>query len=491
MKPTGLITVVCAVSALALTVSLQLGCTSHPAAHPAAPPAQKAEKPVPPPPRAGLFESKDIAKDVYIYGFPMIANYKTMFEFTVDTASPQFKAHFNQIWRDAEVFTPNDTVVATPNTDTLYSALEMDLRAEPLVLSVPEVEAGRYYSVQLIDMYTFNYGYIGSRATGNGAGLYLVAGPTWRGEVPAGIKGVFHCESQFSLAIYRTQLLNPGDIENVKKVQAGYKVQTLSAHLKKPAPALSPALHWPTFRMNSYKEDFFGTLNFLLQFCPPVPAEAQQRAAFAEIGVAPGQPFDFEKLDLERKLAVGLGLEAGYAELEKARQSIGEDENGWLLASSFGDREFYQGDWLLRGAAALAGIYGNDYAEAMYPIAYNDSEGRTLDGHHHQYALTFRDGQLPPVNAFWSVTMYDRRSQLLVTNSINRYVVNSPMVPNLQKNADGSLTLYIQNQSPGPEKGSNWLPAPDDDFYLVMRLYWPKEAALKGDWKPPGVERVK
>ena len=184
-------------------------------------------------------------------------------------------------------------------------------------------------------------------------------------------------------------------------------------------------------------------------------------------------------------------MKDGYEEIEKARANMGEGEKGWRAASAFGDREFYQGDWLLRAAAALAGIYGNDEAEAMYPIAYNDSEGRKLDGRKHQYTLTFPEGQLPPVNAFWSVTMYDGRSQLLVTNSINRFLINSPMLPGLKKSADGSLTLYIQNQSPGPEKESNWLPAPDGYFYLVMRLYWPKETALRGDWEAPGVVRAK
>ena len=488
MKSTKLRLLIGTASAFALSIVLQTGCASHGTApkHSTGGSSNEAL-----PARAGLFESKEIAQEAYVYGFPLIANYKAMFEFTIDTVSPQFKAHFNQIWNDSEVFTPKDTAVVTPNSDTPYSMLEMDLRAEPLVLSVPEVEAGRYYSVQLIDLYTFNYGYFGSRATGNGPGSYLVAGPSWRGEVPTGIKQVFRCETQFGLAIYRTQLFNPDDIENVKKVQAGYKVQTLSGYLKKPPPPLAPAVHWPAFTMNSFKKDSFATLNFLLQFCPPAPQEAGQRTMFAEIGVAPGKPFDFDKLDLERKLALGLGMKDGYEEIEKARANMGKVENGWRVASAFGDREFYEGDWLLRAAAALAGIYGNDEAEAIYPIAYNDSEGRKLDGHKHQYTLTFPEGQLPPVNAFWSVTMYDGRSQLLVTNSINRYLVNSPMQPGLKKNPDGSLTIYIQKGSPGSDKESNWLPAPDGYFYLVMRLYWPKETALRGDWEAPGVVRAK
>jgi hypothetical protein len=180
----------------------------------------------------GLFETKDIAEAAYIYAFPMLANYKALYQFTIDKQSQQYKAPFNQIANEARVFTPKDTTVVTPNSDTPYSLLEMDLRTEPLVLCVPAVETRRYYSVQLVDLYTFNVGYIGSRATGNGAGSCLVAGPGWQGETPAGVKRVFRCATDFSLAIYRTQLFRPDDIVNVKKIQAGYRVQTLSEFLK-------------------------------------------------------------------------------------------------------------------------------------------------------------------------------------------------------------------------------------------------------------------
>jgi hypothetical protein len=175
---------------------------------------------------------------------------------------------------------------------------------------------------------------------------------------------------------------------------------------------------------------------------------------------------------------------------------MGNDENGWRVSAAFGDRAFYHGDWLLRAAAALAGIYGNDAVEAMYPAATKDIEGRKLDGSKYSYALTFPVGQLPPVSAFWSVTMYDGKTQLLVANPINRYLINSPMLPDLKNNPDGSLTLYIQKDSPGTGKESNWLPAPDGPIYLVMRLYWPKETPPSilppgdGTWKPPGAKRV-
>ncbi len=438
----------------------------------------------------GVFEVKDIAESAYIYGFPMIANYKALYEFVIDKHSSQYKAPFNQIASEGRVFTPKDTAVVTPNSDTPYSLLEMDLRTEPLVLCVPEVERGRYYSVQLVDLYTFNVGYIGSRATGNGAGCYMVAGPSWKGTTPAGIAKVFPLETEFGMAIYRTQLFNPADIDNVKKVQAGYTVQTLSQFLGQPPPIAAPDPKWPAFTDKAFKTDAFSYLNFLLQFCPQVAAESVLRQRFAEIDIAPGRKFDFEKLPLEDKVAVGIGIKDGFEKIKQKRETIGKEVNGWRVSSAFGDRAFYNGDYLLRAAAALAGIFGNDAAEALYPMAQSDNHGDELDGSKHRYTLTFPAGQYPPVNAFWSVTMYDGKTQLLIENPINRYLINSPMLPSMKKNRDGSLTIYVQRDSPGKDKEANWLPAPNGPIYLVMRLYWPKQEALDGEWKPAPLVRV-
>jgi hypothetical protein len=190
-------------------------------------------------------------------------------------------------------------------------------------------------------------------------------------------------------------------------------------------------------------------------------------------------------------------MKQGEKKVDKKVASIGQEINGWRIASAFGDRAFYHGDWLLRAAAADAGIYGNDAVEAMYPMTRSDGTGQPLDGSKHNYTLTFAAGQSPPVNAFWSVTMYDGKTQLLIENPINRYLINSPMLPNLKKNADGSLTLYLQKDSPGKARESNWLPAPNGPIYLVMRLYWPKTDPPsllppgKATWNPPPVVQAK
>ena len=445
----------------------------------------------------GIEETKAIAEAGFIYGLPIVMNYAVMYEYVVDHNSGQWKAPFNQVANEARVFTYKDTAIITPNSDTPYSILWLDLRAEPMVLSVPAVDKQRYYSVMLCDGNTFNYGYIGSRATGNEAGDYLVAGPDWKGETPSGIKKVFRSSTQFSIAAYRTQLFNPADMQNVVKVQSGYKVQPLSAYLKKPAPSAAPTIDFPKIDKELVKTNFFEYLDFALQFAPPGPEEQEIRAQLARIGIGPGKTFNFKDLSLAHKAEVGLGMKDGEAKVSQKADNLGKDINGWKTSNAFGDRAFYHGDWLLRAAAAKAGIYGNDAVEATYPMTKTMANGDELDGSKHNYTITFAAGQYPPVNAFWSVTMYDGKTQLLIKNPINRYLINSPMLSNMKKNADGSLTLFIQNKSPGKAKESNWLPAPDGPIYLVMRLYWPKTEPPsilppgEGTWKPPAVVALK
>jgi len=454
--------------------------------------AEKGERSKP-----GFSETRAIAEEAYVYAFPMIAAYKALYQFNVDKTSSQYKSPFNTIWNDSHVSTYKDTAVVTPNSDTPYSLLQADLRAEPIVLCVPKIDQARYYSVQLVDMYAFNYGYIGSRATGSDAGCYLVAGPDWKGTAPESIKKVFKSETQFGLIVYRTQLFGPSDMASVRKVQAGYKVQALSKYQKEPAPPAAAPIAWPAFTEDAFKTDFPAYLDFLLQFCPEVPAETALRARFAKIGIGPGKSFDWKSLSVEQKLEIGLGAKDGFAKITRQKDEIGKLVNGWHVSSAFGDRAFYKGDFLLRAAAALAGIYGNDAVEATYPMTTHDGAGALLDGSKSSYTLTFPAGGLPPVNAFWSVTMYDGKTQLLIKNPINRYLINSPMLKAAKTNADGSLTLYIQSKAPSKDKLANWLPAPDGPIYLVMRLYWPKETPPSilppgaGTWQPPAVTAVK
>jgi hypothetical protein len=447
--------------------------------------------------RLGFFKAKDIAEAGFIYGLPIVMNYGVMYEYAVDRNSGQFKAPFNQIKNEPNVFTYKDTAIVTPNSDTPYSLLWLDLRAEPIVLSVPAVDPKRYYSVMLCDGNTYNYGYIGSRATGSEPGDYMVVGPNWKGATPAGVKKVFRSGTQLSAAAYRTQLFNPDDLDNVKKVQAGYKVQTLSAYLKQPATAAAAtAIDFPKIDKELVKTNFFEYLDFALQFAPAQENEKEIRAQLARIGIGPGKTLNFKDLSVEDKREIALGMKEGEFKINEAVASAGKAVNGWRVSSLAGDSAHYNGDWLKRAVAAKAGIYANDAAEATYPFTRVDTDGQTLDGSKNNYTLTFPQGQQPPVNAFWSLTMYDGKTQLLIENPINRYLINSPMLPTMKTNADGSLTLYIQNKSPGADKEANWLPAPNGPIYLVMRLYWPKTEppsilpAGEGTWQPPGVKRI-
>lgn len=435
-------------------------------------------------------EARKISKEAYVYGFPLVDSYRILYSYFVDRNDPEYKAGWNEkVFNNARVFTPDDVAMQTPNSDTPYSQLGLDLRTEPMILSVPAVEKGRYYSVEVNDLYTFISGYIGTRTTGNDAGDYMISGPGWRGDNPDTIKGVIPCETELAFIFYRTQLFSPDDIENVKKVQAGYKVQPLSAFLGKPAPAAAPKIDFMKplsagEQRNSL--DFFNELNFVLQFCPTHPSEKDLMARFAKLGIGTDETFDSDSLSPEIRKAIEDGRADAWQSMDELAKRIfaGEVTSGDLL----GSREFLNNNYLYRFRGTVAGIWGNAKEEAIYPAYYNDSTGKPLDGKN-RYTLRFAPDDLPPVNAFWSLTMYNLPARLLIANPINRYLINSPMLPDLKKDSDGGVTLYIQRESPGKDKESNWLPAPEGPFLMALRLYVPKPEALDGTWKQPPLER--
>jgi hypothetical protein len=404
----------------------------------------------------------------------------------VDTKNPEYKAPWNQLRSIPRVYTPEDKAVQTPNSDTPYSFIGMDLRAEPIVLTVPPIEKERYFSIQLIDAYTHNFDYIGSRTTSNDGGSFLIAGPNWKGETPTGIKKVIRSETELLLAAYRTQLFNPGDLENVKKIQDAYKAQPLSAFLGQPAPKPAPAIDFPkplTPDAQKTSLEFFNLLNFTLQFCPTHPSEKELMERFSKIGVGAGKTFDASKLSPEMKTAIEGGMAAAWTELAALKKKI--DAKEVTSGDMFGTREHLKNNYLYRMGGAVLGIYANSKEEAMYPAYTVDSEGKPLDGSKGRYTLRFAPGELPPANGFWSLTMYQLPSSLLFANPLNRYLLNKPMLPQFKMDADGGLTFFIQSESPGKDKEANWLPAPKGPFFMAMRLYWPKEEALSGKWTAP------
>ena len=434
-------------------------------------------------------QARSIAKEAYIYGYPMVQAYLTMYTFSIDKNNPQYKGPFNAPLSFARVFTPDDSAFVTPNADTPYTFLSLDLRAEPIVLTIPPVEKNRYWVFQMMDLYTFNFDYLGTRTTGNNGGTFLIAGPDWKGTAPAGITKVLRPETEFINVVGRTQLFNPADLDNVKKIQAKYKAQPLSAFLGKPAPPAPPAINWikpvPPAQMKTSLQ-FFNVMSFLMQFAPTQPGESTLRARFASIGIVPGKTIDFASLSPELKAAFQSGMADGQKEIDARRAASKGD-----ISNFFGTRAFLKGDYVARATGAQAGIGANSKEEALYPLYEKDADGQPLDGSKAKYTLHFAKGQFPPVNAFWSLTMYDLPQQLLVKNPLNRYLINSPMLPNMKLDADGGLTIYIQADSPGKDKEANWLPAPKAPFMLAARYYFPKPELINGTWKSPKVERVK
>ena len=445
-------------------------------------------------------EAEATAREAYVYGFPMVMNYKTLYNYVIDTANPDYKGPFNQVACEARLFTPDDKAVVTPNADTPYCMFWLDLRAEPLVLSVPEMEPERFYHFQIIDLYTHNFAYVGTLTTGNGAGSFLIAGPEWDGEVPEGINDVLRSETNFVFIVTRTQLFGPDDLGRVEEIQGEYELRPLSEVSGRDAPPAPPSLEFPDWEEGSqFDERFFGYLDFMMTLLEePAPGKQELWQRLSRLGIGPRGDFDFAALEPEIQEAMRAGREAGFGDIEAFIAKHADDP----LASGklFGTRTFleesaatnFESDDIdiLRSVAAHMGIYGNSAAEAIYPTFLTDAEGSLLDGSTHRYSMTFAEGELPPVEAFWSLTLYDGATQLFIDNPIDRYLLNSTMSDQFRRGDDGSLTLLIQTEAPDEEWKSNWLPAPEGPFYLVMRLYGPEEQALDGSWTPPPLVRV-
>jgi len=435
-------------------------------------------------------EARAIAKEAYIYGLPLADSYRILYGSFVDKKNPEYKAPWNQLRNLSRVYTPDDREVQTPNSDTPYSWLGLDLRTEPYVLTVPPIEKGRYFSIQLVDLYTHNFDYIGSRTTGNDGGKFLIAGPNWKGKAPKGITKTIRAETEMVIAIYRTQVFNPDDIENVKAIQARFKVQPLSAYLGQPAPKAAPKINFikPLTREELTKSPkIFQQINFVLHFCPTYPSEKALMARFAKLNIGAGKTFDWNKFSPEIQGAIGQGIADAWSDFSKLKKRAEAGEVG--SRDVFGTREHLKNNYLYRMGGAVLGIWGNSAQEAIYPTYLVDADGQKLDGSH-RYTIRFARDQLPPVNSFWSLTMYELPESLLTANPINRYLLNSPMLPDFVRDADGGITLHIQHDSPGKDKEPNWLPAPKGAFSVVMRLYWPKAAALDGTWKLPPLKRI-
>jgi hypothetical protein len=431
--------------------------------------------------------AKAVAEEAYVYAYPMLENYRTMYVQAIDRSSKAYTAPFNQLHHATALMGPESKAIVRPNNDTLYSSAWLDLHAEPMVIGVPEIKDQRYYSFQLVDLYTHNFGYLGARATGFGKGYYLIAGPKWMGEKPARITAVLRSEGNLVHSITRTAVQGPADAPNVRALQKRYSLVPLSKFLGRPAPQ-RVAIDFPPFdQKRADGAGFIGYVNFLLGQVGPYPSEQALLERFATLGIGPHRKFDAAQLPPEIRKAIEEGI--GAARTTIAEQKLGVQKNGWTLVSgAFGNRDRMQGKYLVRAAAAKLGLYGNDQEEAYYPATQEDVGGNALDASKSGYVIRFSKDQLPPIKGFWSMTMYGLPSQLMVVNPLKRYSIGD-RTEGVKYGQDGSLTVYIQNRSPGPSQEANWLPAPKGRFALQFRMYWPKpEAFTPQTYAPPPVE---
>ena len=440
---------------------------------------------------------QEVARDAFIYGFPLVMNLKTVYDYSVNQGSPDYKGPFNEVSCEARLFTPADTAVVTPNSDTPYCMFWMDLRREPLVISVPDIEADRYYSIQLIDFYTHNYAYIGTRTTGNQAGRYLLAGPGWAGAAPEGVDDVLPSETDLVFAVVRVQLFGPDDLDRVREIQEGLALQPLSGYLGEPPPPPVAEITFPAWEAGAERSlRAFDYLDLALRLVEPHPDEVGLRERFATIGIGGETPFESAALNKERSEALTAGMQQALEDISAFVAANSTDP--LMSARIFGTRTYLAESaaemgqpnlYLLRTAAAMTGLYGNSGAEALYPSFFTDSDGDPLDASQYDYVMRLPPGELPPAKSFWSLSMYDGKTQLFIENPLDRYLLNSSMEEQFVKEADGSIVFYIQAEAPPEPLLSNWLPAPAGPFYAVMRLYLPTDEVLEGQWTPPVISK--
>jgi len=432
-----------------------------------------------------------ITEEAYIFSFPMLMGYRYCFATFLVPSLPSYRGSINEMHGDPVTLDHNFKDVITPNADTPYSMAALDLRAEPMVLDVPAV-TDRYYVMQLEDLFGTNPHYVGSRATGSEPGSYVLVGPTFTGDDPEGFSDVLRFETDLVFVIGRTQLLGPDDVETLRPVMNAYRLEPLSTRLGT-AASIAPAFDWPVWNDEASRDErFIGYVNRLLEWCqPPHPSEEATFERFALAGIGAGLPFDHDDLDDDVRAALRSGVDRARVKIADRVENLGSKINGWSAVEALGNRDFFDGDYLLRAAGATAGWGGNDKIEAHYPLAREDAAGEPLSGDH---AYRLRLDTPPPAKAFWSVTMYDTSydgvAGYLVENKIGRYLINSTTT-GLVPGDDGSLTIHIQHHEPDTQVGkANWLPAPQGSFYLAMRIYWPEPEALEGTWEPPPVVRV-
>lgn len=437
-------------------------------------------------------ETYALAREAYLYAYPIISMDVTFRQATnvSDAATINMRAPVNQFAHARAYPKADEKDVVRFNFDTLYSFAWLDLAREPVILSVPDTH-GRYYLLPLLDMWTDVFAVVGSRTTGTKAGNYAIVSPGWNGSLPKDVAKIV-APTPIVWILGRTQTNGPADYANVHKVQDGYRLTPLSQWGKDYTPPKNaptdPSIDDktpPLIQVNNLDGVAFLTrLAELLAKHPPHPNDYPILFRLRSLGVEPGKPFDATKLARETIAIVNKAAKDTLDYMPTTMTKSGDKVNGWNIARE--NMGTYGAAYLRRANVALGGLGANLPEDAVYPIAFIDGEGKPLTGAH-KYVLHFDKGKTPPADAFWSVTMYDADG-FQIPNRLDRYAIGDR--DKMKFNADGSLDIYVQAESPGKDKEANWLPAPKNAFQPTMRLYSPRAEVLDGTWAPPPFEKV-
>lgn len=435
-------------------------------------------------------EITSVATDAYIYFYSLVTMDVTRLQLTnIEPDKEPGRGPMNAFANYRTYPTADMKAVVRPNFDTLYSTAWLDLTKEPMIVSAPDTD-GRYYLLPMLDMWTDVFASPGKRTTGTGAGHFAITPPEWSGDLPVEVQRI-DAPTPYVWIIGRTQTNGPDDYAAVNKIQDGYTITPLSQWGKTPEPVrvtIDPNVDMktpPLDQVNAMKgADYFRYAAELMKLHPPhitdQPIVAQMQRV---LGLTVGESFDPDKADPAVKSAIEAAPAAGLKRMNDKAPTLARVVNHWQLNTD--TMGVYGAYYLKRAIIAMVGLGANLPEDAIYPLNLGDSAGNALTGSAN-YVLSFTKENIPPVNAFWSVTLYDHQG-FQVANSLNRFAVSSWMP--FAYNPDGSLDLYFQHDSPGKDKEANWLPAPADAFNLTMRLYSPQEAALTGAWSPPAVHK--
>jgi hypothetical protein len=432
-----------------------------------------------------------LATDAYVYGYPLVTMDMTR-RVMSNVATPEgTRAPMGQFVKARSYPDASFRDVTAPNADTLYTAAWIDIGKEPWVLGIPDMK-DRYFLFPMLDGWTTVFQVPGKRTTGTKAQTYAITGPGWKGKLPAGVQEYKSPTNMVWILgrIYCTG--TPEDYKAVHALQDQCTLVPLSSYGKSYTPApgivdtaqdMKTAVREQVNRMSA--DEYFTRLCNLMKDNPPVAADAPALKKFAKIGIVPGKDFDASKLKADLKKRIPEVSQDRIMLQFKINPAIRND-NGFAFTTKTG---IYGTDYLMRALVTAIGLGANRPQDAVYPTSQKDGEDHTYDGAN-KYVMRFPKGQLPPVRGFWSLTMYDA-GYFFVNNPLNRYSISARQ--DLKTNPDGSTDLYIQNESPGKDKESNWLPAPKDKFILMLRMYWPNEknpSIINGSWKIPAVKKV-